>query len=724
MVGRMRKLALAAVALPLMFGLSQCDNGLLGSVKRSVKTVAVLSPNGGEVLVPGTQATISWEASFDEALSIELFKGGAFHSSLAAGVPNTGSYDWQIPAGQTTGQDFRLRLCSTEDPEILDDSDGPFTISKLSVTSPGGGDVFGVGEDLSITWAGELDSANTINLKLYKNSVWQQDIDSGQLNDGTYSWALPGSLANGNDYTIRVQNTATTDSVDSAPFVIVSSVAVTAPNGGEVFVAGAGNTVTWQPDYAGPVSIQLLDGGSPVATLAASASAGSFTWSTPALTYAGTAFTVRVTTATAQAKSDDSNAGFAILTAPQNLVAADATTYADGISLSWDAVPGATSYEIHHAASASGPYSYDSWVSGITAELYPLDWPPTIHYYKVKAVRSGVSSLLSGYGAGSRNPFEFQWYFGVTGTGNGQLDSPTDIDVNLYPNPAQPEMSTLYVTDSTNNRVQWFNYAGTYLGKWGSAGSGDGQFSTPQGLCVDRDADRVYVADMGNHRLQLFSLSGTFISWWGKDTTMGVGVHSPGTATQPVSGSGDGEFKWPWDVAVDSSFVYVVDSENNRVQKFSKAGAFQGWWGKDSVAGTGWHPPGTASNPVSGTGIGEFWWPEGITVDADGSVYVAGPVNAIQKFTSGGTYLLSISAAVKKVSYDQDGHLYAAYGTGLSMHDPSGVLLGQFGTGGSGNGQFAMASGICVIPNFMPALGNIYVADTNNDRIQVLWRRK
>jgi DNA-binding beta-propeller fold protein YncE len=177
-------------------------------------------------------------------------------------------------------------------------------------------------------------------------------------------------------------------------------------------------------------------------------------------------------------------------------------------------------------------------------------------------------------------------------------------------------------------------------------------------------------------------------------------------------------------VAVDSTYVYVADSENNRIQKFTKAGVFQGWWGKDSVVGKGWHAPGTALNPTYGSGTGEFYWPIGITVDAAGNVYVTEQLNGrIQKFTAGGAYVSTINWAGMKVSWDQESHLYAVHGIGFAMFDPSGTYQGQFGVGGTGNGQFASASGVCVIPNWTPALANVYVADTNNDRIQVMWRR-
>ena len=92
--------------------------------------------------------------------------------------------------------------------------------------------------------------------------------------------------------------------------------------------------------------------------------------------------------------------------------------------------------------------------------------------------------------------------------------------------------------------------AGTFLLKWGSSGSGDGQFQSPRGVAVDSSAN-VYVADT-NHRMQKFDSSGNFLLKWGS------------------YGTGDGQFNRPGGVAVDSSGnVYVADTNNSRIQKFS-----------------------------------------------------------------------------------------------------------------------------------------------------------
>ena len=187
----------------------------------------------------------------------------------------------------------------------------------------------------------------------------------------------------------------------------------------------------------------------------------------------------------------------------------------------------------------------------------------------------------------SDGTFITKW--GSEGSADGQFNRPFSIAIDTS--------GYIYVADTYNHRIQKFTSDGTFITKWGSKGTGDGEFDEPYGIAVDT-MGYVYVADTNNHRIQKFTSDGIFITKWGSQ------------------GLAEGQFKYPFGIAVDTSgYVYVADSGNHRIQKFTSDGTFISKWGK------------------YGSAEGEFNYPTGIAVDRSGNVYVTDMGNhRIQKF--------------------------------------------------------------------------------------------
>ena len=170
--------------------------------------------------------------------------------------------------------------------------------------------------------------------------------------------------------------------------------------------------------------------------------------------------------------------------------------------------------------------------------------------------------------------FGFAW----RGAEAGKFDTPWGVTTD--------KSGFLYVSDTTNARIQKFQSDGTPLLKWGRDGGYDGAFFYPRGIAVDF-VGNIYVADEGNHRIQKFDSRGNFLLKWGKE------------------GNGPGQFKSPWGAACDAlGNVYVVDSGNHRVQKFDSNGTFLCSWGNRGLT------------------EGQLNFPSGIALDQEGYVYV------------------------------------------------------------------------------------------------------
>jgi len=276
---------------------------------------------------------------------------------------------------------------------------------------------------------------------------------------------------------------------------------------------------------------------------------------------------------------------------------------------------------------------------------------------------------------------QFVTKWGSYGSGDGQFDSPTAIAIDNSGN--------VYIVDGGNARIQKFTSNGEFIAKWGSYGSGDGQFDSPTAIAIDSSGN-VYVADTYNHRIQKLTSDGQFVTKWGS------------------SGSGDGQFSWPNGVAVDSSGnVYVADTGNCRIQKFTSNGQFVTKWGS------------------LGNGNDQLSSPCGIAVDSSGYVYVVDSENQrVQKFTTNGQFVSKWGS-----SGSGDGQFNCALGITVDGSDnvyvtdicdnriqkftSNGQFITRWKSGGSGNGQFFLPGGLAIDSG-----GNVYVADAANCRIQ------
>lgn len=197
---------------------------------------------------------------------------------------------------------------------------------------------------------------------------------------------------------------------------------------------------------------------------------------------------------------------------------------------------------------------------------------------EVYVADSGNNRVQKFEGAGNVMHVWGKFGFAWRGAEMGKFDVPWGV--------ATDREGCIYISDTSNARIQKFKSDGTPLMKWGRDGSFDGAFFFPRGIAIDF-VGNVFVADEGNNRIQKFDARGSFLAKWGKE------------------GSGPGQFKAPWGVACDAlGNVYVVDSGNHRIQKFDGNGTFICAWGN------------------RGKTEGQLNFPSGIAVDNEGNVYV------------------------------------------------------------------------------------------------------
>ena len=180
----------------------------------------------------------------------------------------------------------------------------------------------------------------------------------------------------------------------------------------------------------------------------------------------------------------------------------------------------------------------------------------------------------------------------------------------------------LYV--STPHQLHKFTRDGRHIGRAGCCGTGCAEFMHPNGLRISQQ-NELYVCDSNNHRIQVFDLGLNFKRSFG------------------TQGTGSGQFRYPNNIDLDPrGQIYITDTMNYRTQVFTSdefhlytidlkhqnlcnpVGLLIHY---DHIYTTDYHNDRVLVMKLSGDIVTTFGkeylkFPEGITVDEDGFLYI------------------------------------------------------------------------------------------------------
>ena len=326
---------------------------------------------------------------------------------------------------------------------------------------------------------------------------------------------------------------------------------------------------------------------------------------------------------------------------------------------------------------------------------------------------------------------------GVSDSGDG--GPATGARLNFPARVALDGAGNLYIADLRNHRIRKVDAAGvitTVAGDGTEGYGGDGgpavaaQLHWPIGVALD-GAGNLYIADEGNNRIRKVDAAGVITTVAGDGTEGYGGDGGPATAAQ---------LRFPTGVAVDGAGnLYIADLRNYRIRKVDAAGVIS------TVAGDGTEGYGGDGDPATAAQLNR---PIGVALDGAGNLYIADYWNhRIRKVDAAGVITTVAGDGTRDrngdggaatgarlnhpagVAVDGAGNLYIAdrLNHRIRKVDAAGVIstVAGYGPTGEDEGGFRGDGGPATAARLnipigvaLDGAGNLYIADTGNDRIR------
>ncbi|MCK9426302.1 MAG: T9SS type A sorting domain-containing protein [Ignavibacteriaceae bacterium] len=211
-------------------------------------SLTLTSPVGSEHWQAGLTKNITWTSSLVDLIKIEysLDEGSSWNLLKADVAAPAGTYEWKIWDTLSTNK-ARIKISDVRSgPAIADSSSNNFTVTKIKVVSPNGGEIFQAGTTKTIQW--EISThVSAVNLEYSSNggTSWDPIKTNVAAALNQYSWDIPKSnqTTQGRVRIVAANALSIADTSD-ANFKI-GWIAVTSPNGNENLQAGRTYQIAW-----------------------------------------------------------------------------------------------------------------------------------------------------------------------------------------------------------------------------------------------------------------------------------------------------------------------------------------------------------------------------------------------------------------------------------------------------------------------------------------------
>lgn len=174
--------------------------------------IIVDEPTNSRSWEEGTSHFINWTWTGDFAnVNIDLYHDGTFSRNIASNTQNNGSHFWSLPTDILLFDDlYQVNISNSDFDGTWGISDSYFEILEqrsINVTTPSTSNSWKKNTAHFINWT-STGNVNPVKIELFKDDVFELEINSSTPNDGEYNWTVPSGLEDSTQYQIKVTDTS------------------------------------------------------------------------------------------------------------------------------------------------------------------------------------------------------------------------------------------------------------------------------------------------------------------------------------------------------------------------------------------------------------------------------------------------------------------------------------------------------------------------------------
>jgi hypothetical protein len=268
--------------------------------------IIVEKPNSSSVWGTTTNQYINWTWGGDfDFVDIDLYYNDAFLTNIATNAQNNGSYRWRIPDSLSDFDNlYQINITNSDYSGTWNISDyfEIYEIPSITIINPTIASSWETNSAHIISWSSSS-GITDVKIELFKNDIFELEINSSTPSDGSYSWTIPAGLENSTLYQIKITDITTPSTYDYSDYfeiyeipIIPDSINIIQPTTASSWETNSMHIISWSSTGAiTDVKIELFKNDIfELEIISSTPNDGSYSWTIPAGLENSTLYQVKI----------------------------------------------------------------------------------------------------------------------------------------------------------------------------------------------------------------------------------------------------------------------------------------------------------------------------------------------------------------------------------------------------------------------------------------------